>query len=78
MSTPGSHCEPPANNIVEPLTFTVSKMVLRGKVIVFQSCFSQVASASTFSVLPRGKKRLTKKKRTEKKINRQASANATS
>ena len=53
MSTPGSHCEPPANNIVEPLTFTGSKMVLRGKVIVFQSCFFQLASASTFSVKPR-------------------------
>ena len=39
MSTPGSHCEPPTNYIIEPLTFTASKMALRGKAIVFQSRF---------------------------------------
>ena len=39
MSTQGSHCEPRANDIIEPLTFTASKMALRGKAIVFQSRF---------------------------------------
>ena len=36
ISTRSSHCEPPANYIIEPLTFTASKMALRGKAIVFQ------------------------------------------
>ena len=54
MSTLGSHCEPPANNIVDPLTFTARKMALCGKVIVFQSRFPQLASASTFSVARHG------------------------
>ena len=35
MSTQGSLCEPPANDIIEALIFTVSKMALRGKAIVF-------------------------------------------
>ena len=49
MSTQGSHCEPPANYIIEPLTFTASKMALRGKAIVSQSRFPYLASVGTFS-----------------------------
>ena len=84
MSTQGSHCEPPANDIIEPLTFTVSKMALRGKAIVFQSRFPYLASAGTFSnrnrvwVKPRERnvQQKKKEKRKEKKRNRRASANA--
>ena len=36
MSTPGSRCKPPANKIVEPLTFTTGKMEIRGKVVLSQ------------------------------------------
>ena len=38
MSTPGSLCEPPANNIVEPLTL----MALRGKVFISHAFISPV------------------------------------
>ena len=36
MSTPGSRCKPPANKIVEPLTFTTGKIEIRGKVVLSQ------------------------------------------
>ena len=36
MSTPGSRCKPPANEIVEPLTFTTGKMEIRRKVVLSQ------------------------------------------
>ena len=45
MPTQGSNCEPPANDIIEPLTFTSSKLALRGKAIVFQSRFPWLASS---------------------------------
>jgi len=32
----------PANEITEPLAFTVGKVELRGKAIVLQSCFRRV------------------------------------
>ena len=38
MSTPDSLCEPPANNIVEPLTL----MALRGKVFISHAFISPV------------------------------------
>ena len=49
MPTQGSHCELPANDIIEPLTFAASKMAIRGKVIVFQSRFPYLACTGTFS-----------------------------
>ena len=49
MPTQGSHCEPPANDIIEPLSFTASKLAVRGKAIVFQSRFPWLASAGSFS-----------------------------
>ena len=36
MSTPGSRCKPPADKIVEPLTFTTGKMEIREKVVFSQ------------------------------------------
>ena len=47
MSTPDSLCEPPANNIVDPLTL----MALRGKVFISHAFIPQFASASPFSVV---------------------------
>ena len=47
MSTQGSHCEPPANEIIEPLTIIASRN--GGKAIVFQSRFPLLASACKFS-----------------------------
>ena len=73
MSTQGSHCEPTANDIIEPLTITASKMTLRGKAIVFQSRFPQLASAGKFSsgnrvwVKPRERNVKKKNKKKEKK-----------
>ena len=49
MSTQGSHCEPPANEIIEPLTIIQAETALRGKAIVFQSRFPLLASACKFS-----------------------------
>ena len=43
MSTPGSRCKPPANKIVEPLTFTTGKMEIRGKVVLSQEYFFPVS-----------------------------------
>ena len=37
MTTPGPRCKPPANNIIEPLTFTTDEMTLRGKMVLSQS-----------------------------------------
>ena len=41
MSTTGSHCEPPANDMIGPPKFTVSKMALSGKAIVFLVTFNR-------------------------------------
>ena len=50
MTTPGQRCKPPANNIIEPLTFTIDEMVLRGKMVLSQSDFLNLASSSMFSI----------------------------
>ena len=53
---PGSHCEPQANNIVELLLFTASKMVPHSKVIIFQSRLpSQLLRARSRLGYTRGK-----------------------
>lgn len=56
MLAPGSHCEPQANNIVELLLFTASKMVPHSKVIIFQSRLpSQLLRARSRLGYTRGK-----------------------
>ena len=50
MTTPGPRCKPPANNIIEPLTFTTDEMALRGKMVLSQSDFLHLASSSMFSI----------------------------
>ena len=39
MTTPGPRCKPPANNIIELLTFTTDEMALSGKMVLSQSNF---------------------------------------
>ena len=39
VSTMGSHCEPPANDMIGPRKFTAGKMALPGKAIVFLVTF---------------------------------------
>ena len=43
MSTPSSRCKPPANKIIETLTFTTGKMEIRGKVVLSQEYFFPVS-----------------------------------
>ena len=50
MTTPDPRCKPPANNIIEPLTFTTDEMALRGKMVLSQSDFLHLASSSMFSI----------------------------
>ena len=50
MTTPDPRCKPPANNIIEPLTFTTGEMALRGKMVLSQSDFLHLASKSMFSI----------------------------
>ena len=50
MITPDPRCKPPANNIIEPLTFTTDEMALRGKMVLSQSDFLHLASSSMFSI----------------------------
>ena len=50
MITPDPRCKPPANNIIEPLTFTTDEMALRGKMVLSQSDFLYLASSSMFSI----------------------------
>ena len=50
MITPDPRCKPPANNIIEPLTFTTDEMARRGKMVLSQSDFLHLASSSMFSI----------------------------
>ena len=76
MSTQGSHCKPPANDIIEALTFKQNGASRESD--SFQSRFPQLASAGKFSsgnrvwVKPWERNVKKKKKKKEKETEKQA------